>query len=202
MATLPGEYFECKSVWESVPLADRTVNKLTARLRLIEMRLPERRGESSALIPTKTKTNDKEFDNDERKCYKSHKGGHLARNFPTKKIGSTSSSAGNSRREVVPSGEAFVCTENIIDTEQWLADSGASAHMTHNKDRFVTYETFHIPREVQIRNGEVIHAHGQGNINVEMKVNDAWQKNHLPNVWYVPKIGRNLFSMAKTMDKV
>lgn len=200
MSTLPSEYFEFKSVWESVPLADRTVNKLTERLRLIEMRLPERRSESSALVATKKPTNGK-FDKNKRKCFKCHREGHIARNCPTKKTESVPSSAGSSKREVAPSGEAFVSIEGVTDTEQWLADSGASAHMTHNKDYFLTYEIFEIPREVQIGNGEMIHAYGQGTINVEMKVNGTWQKNHLQNVWYVPKIGRNLFSIGKTMDK-
>ncbi|GFT25669.1 uncharacterized protein NPIL_524931 [Nephila pilipes] len=39
MSTLPSEYFEFKSVWELVPIEERSVNKLTERLHLIEMRL-------------------------------------------------------------------------------------------------------------------------------------------------------------------
>ncbi|GFS60863.1 retrovirus-related Pol polyprotein from transposon TNT 1-94 [Trichonephila inaurata madagascariensis] len=39
MSTLPSEYFEFKSVWESEPIDERSVNKLTEKLRLIEMRL-------------------------------------------------------------------------------------------------------------------------------------------------------------------
>ncbi|CAB0013264.1 unnamed protein product, partial [Nesidiocoris tenuis] len=49
MSTLPQQYFEFKSVWESVPVEDRTIEKLTERLRLIEMRLPNKTDDSSAL---------------------------------------------------------------------------------------------------------------------------------------------------------
>lgn len=55
MSTLPHEYFEFKSVWESIPIDERTVNKLTERLRLIEMRLPPKQL-SSALVCFQEKT--------------------------------------------------------------------------------------------------------------------------------------------------
>ncbi|GFR17547.1 retrovirus-related Pol polyprotein from transposon TNT 1-94 [Trichonephila clavata] len=55
MSTLPSEYFEFKSVWESVPIEERSVNKLTERLRLIEMRLPSKSTDSTALVATRKK---------------------------------------------------------------------------------------------------------------------------------------------------
>ncbi|GFT26079.1 retrovirus-related Pol polyprotein from transposon TNT 1-94 [Trichonephila clavipes] len=55
MSTLPSEYFEFKSVWESVPIEERSVNKLTERLRLIEMRLPSKSADSTALVATRNK---------------------------------------------------------------------------------------------------------------------------------------------------
>ena len=38
MSTLPQDYFEFKSVWESVSVVDRNLDNLVERLRLIEMR--------------------------------------------------------------------------------------------------------------------------------------------------------------------
>ncbi|GBO25070.1 hypothetical protein AVEN_101651-1 [Araneus ventricosus] len=49
MSTLPSEFFEFKSVWESISIEERSVNKLTERLRLIEMRLPSK-PDSTALV--------------------------------------------------------------------------------------------------------------------------------------------------------
>ncbi|KRX78072.1 hypothetical protein T06_11938 [Trichinella sp. T6] len=43
MSTLPQEYFEFKTDWESVAVDEPHVNLLIERLRLIEMRLPEKR---------------------------------------------------------------------------------------------------------------------------------------------------------------
>ncbi|XP_054259515.1 uncharacterized protein LOC128984239 [Macrosteles quadrilineatus] len=39
MSTLPKEFFEFKSVWESIPVKDRSVDLLIERTRLIESRL-------------------------------------------------------------------------------------------------------------------------------------------------------------------
>ncbi|KAK9732197.1 GAG-pre-integrase domain [Popillia japonica] len=109
MSTLPSEYFEFKSVWESIPLAERTVNKLTERLRLIEMRLPERRSDSSALTVNekKEKKNADKSDKrperkEQRKCFKCHKVGHLAKDC-YKKYGN----ARNLKKAPKPEGEAF-----------------------------------------------------------------------------------------------
>ncbi|GFR13398.1 retrovirus-related Pol polyprotein from transposon TNT 1-94 [Trichonephila clavata] len=65
MSTLPSEYFEFKNVWESVPIEEKSVNKLTERLRLIEMRLPSKSTDSSALVATRKKV----FKKPERKYY-------------------------------------------------------------------------------------------------------------------------------------
>lgn len=55
MSTLPVEYFEFKSVWEYVKIEDRIVNLLLERLRLIEMRLPSKYDEATALVCNKPK---------------------------------------------------------------------------------------------------------------------------------------------------
>lgn len=40
MSNLPNEFFEFKSVWESIPIENRRVDLLIERIRLIESRLP------------------------------------------------------------------------------------------------------------------------------------------------------------------
>ncbi|KFD45703.1 hypothetical protein M513_13425 [Trichuris suis] len=50
LSTLSQEYFELKSVWESVPVSDRSVNLLVERLRLIEMRLPDKTNSGSFYV--------------------------------------------------------------------------------------------------------------------------------------------------------
>jgi len=48
MSTLPKEFL-FKSVWESIPVADRSVDLLIERIRLIESRLPRKEVSGQAL---------------------------------------------------------------------------------------------------------------------------------------------------------
>ncbi|GFV31516.1 retrovirus-related Pol polyprotein from transposon TNT 1-94 [Trichonephila clavipes] len=145
MSTLPSEYFEFKSVWESVPIEERSVNKLTERLRLIEMRLPSKSANSTALVATRKKI----FKKPERKCYVCRKPGHLAKDCWKKE----------SKPKV--DGDAFVCTvEGVPESEVWIADSGASAHMTNHKNYFVDFTQFNSPKPVYVGNSVAIMAYG------------------------------------------
>ncbi|KRX90794.1 hypothetical protein T4E_11147 [Trichinella pseudospiralis] len=86
MSTLPQDYFEFKTVWESVPVGERSVNLLIERLRLIEMRLPEKTTDSSVALTVKTDTKEN-VKKDRRKCFKCHRIGHLAKNCTMKTVG-------------------------------------------------------------------------------------------------------------------
>ncbi|GFR09336.1 retrovirus-related Pol polyprotein from transposon TNT 1-94 [Trichonephila clavata] len=131
MSTLPSEYFEFKSVWDSIPIEARSVNKLTERLRRIEMRLPSKSTDSTALVATRKKV----FKKPERKCYVCRKPGHLAKDCWKK----------GSKPKV--EGDAFVCTvEDVPESEVWITDNGASAHMTKHKHYFVVITKFVSPK--------------------------------------------------------
>ncbi|GBM16141.1 hypothetical protein AVEN_207194-1, partial [Araneus ventricosus] len=65
MSTLPSENFKFKSVLESVPVEEQSVNKLIERLRLIEIRLSSKSIECTAQAASKKKVIKKP----ERKCY-------------------------------------------------------------------------------------------------------------------------------------
>ncbi|GFW36888.1 retrovirus-related Pol polyprotein from transposon TNT 1-94 [Trichonephila clavipes] len=77
------------------------------------MRLPSKSVDSTALVA-------------KRKCYMCRKPGHLAKDCW--------------KKESKPKVDAFVCTvEGIPESEAWIADSGASAHMTKHKNYFVDF---------------------------------------------------------------
>ncbi|GFY09869.1 retrovirus-related Pol polyprotein from transposon TNT 1-94 [Trichonephila clavipes] len=157
MSTLPSEYFEFKSVWESVPIEERSVNKLTERLRLIEMRLSSKSANSTALVATRKKI----FKKPARKCYVCRKLGHLAKDCWKKE----------SKPKV--DGDAFVCTvEGVPESEVWIADSGASAHMTKHKNYFVDFTQFNSPKPVYVGNSDAIMAYGHGTVNIEIMINN------------------------------
>ncbi|GFY51386.1 retrovirus-related Pol polyprotein from transposon TNT 1-94 [Trichonephila inaurata madagascariensis] len=126
MSTLPSEYFELKSVWESVPIEERSVNKLTERLRLIEMRLPSKSADSTAQVATREKI----FKKPERKCYRS------------------SGKKANQKLKVM----LLYLLWKVFQKEVWIADSGASAHMTKHKNYFVDFTQFNSPQPVYVGN--------------------------------------------------
>ncbi|GFR28779.1 retrovirus-related Pol polyprotein from transposon TNT 1-94 [Trichonephila clavata] len=123
MSTLPTEYFEFKSVWESVPIEERSVNKLTERLRLIEMRLPLKSTDTTALVATRKKVLKKP----ERKCYICRKPGHLAKDFWKK----------GSKPKV--EGDAFVCTVEDVCGPMQQQSLGSAKYYVCFKDDFTKY---------------------------------------------------------------
>lgn len=92
---------------------------------------------------------------------------------------------------------AFVVLEddsNQISASDWIADSGCSSHMTPNKHWLLDYQNFPKPLMIRIGDDRLIEAMGFGVINTDF--------GKLSRVYYVPKLGRNLFSIpAATLGK-
>ena len=70
----------------------------------------------------------------------------------------------------------------------WVADSGASFHMTSNLEWLVDYVEFSDKICVKLGDNHVVKAHGRGFIETEYGVLDP--------VYYLPDIGMNLFSVS------
>ena len=80
-------------------------------------------------------------------------------------------------------------------SDDWVIDSGASQHISAQKDRFRDYQSIS-PLKIQIGDGSEIEAVGKGDITLE--TDDA--SITLTDVLYVPDIGTNLLSVAKATD--
>ncbi|KAF2894499.1 hypothetical protein ILUMI_11699 [Ignelater luminosus] len=167
MSTLSTEYFEFKSMWESVPLDEKMINYLTKRLHLIEMRISDNKNELTALLVVTYKHNSERYANEKEAekcftCFKCYKFGHFAKQCGKKPGDAPSSTA----KFTKPTEEAFVSISGVdVDqSETWIANLCASAHMAMHKDYVLTYESFSVPKEIKVRNGEVEEEFCEGSV--------------------------------------
>ena len=88
-----------------------------------------------------------------------------------------------------------------ISAEEWFIDNGASKHVTNSNHYFIDFEKFEIPHNITVANGKGLQAIGKGTIKILTTVNGNSQVRCLKNVWYVPEIGKNLFSVLAAQNK-
>jgi transposase InsO family protein len=150
-------------------------------------------------------------------CYRSDKIGHGHRDCPTRASGGASrggyQQAAVAQRAAVASDPANVFGLHIAeaDTAQvasswlpdertgWISDSGASSHITSRRDWFSRYREFAVDERVKISlgNNQVVHALGTGDVPVEALLDGEWRARIFTDVWYVPTVPKNLFSVPK-----
>uniref|UniRef100_H3H9Z9 CCHC-type domain-containing protein n=1 Tax=Phytophthora ramorum TaxID=164328 RepID=H3H9Z9_PHYRM len=81
-------------------------------------------------------------------------------------------------------------------SDMWLVDSGATQHMTSSKTYMRNYKTM-APVDVHLADDGVVQAVGTGDIVMSMKTPRGMKKGVLTNVWHIPKLSRNLFSVGR-----
>jgi len=85
---------------------------------------------------------------------------------------------------------------NSMDADSWHCDSGATRHITQNKQYFVSYTKFANPETIILGKKNVLmQAYSQNMINVQMFHNGVWHDAILKDVWYVPDASVQLFSV-------
>lgn len=160
------------------------------------------------------------------KCYQCGKAGHIRRFCPERKFqGPRRKSQGQFKpahdakvaekkeyrqQQDSDSGDsgagAFTASVGGVKSDgkvgQWLIDSGASSHMTKEKDVLVNYQQFDEPENVALGDGRVVKALGSGNVHMNMLFLGSKSKRAiLYNVLYVPKLACNLFSVRAAVAK-
>uniref|UniRef100_A0ABD2WYY7 Integrase catalytic domain-containing protein n=1 Tax=Trichogramma kaykai TaxID=54128 RepID=A0ABD2WYY7_9HYME len=214
--TLGSEYQFYRSTWYTYAEKDQTTNLLVENLVSIESSLSTQSSQISTAFHAKSKfvsknkSVNKPTANSEKKqkrtCHYCKKVGHLI-SICLKRLEAESKNTENQSSEVSSKNYAnkhstFLATSFSVGSDSmpvdvWISDSGATHHMTANRQHFSSYEPFPIPQPVEIANNSCIHAHGCGNIDIEVLVGGKWSSAQLKNVRYVPDVGNQLFSVRQ-----
>lgn len=190
---LPDNYRHFVTCWESAAASDRNLANLRARLMIEEERLGLLPSNDcgSALAARKNTRADKKValqpkKNEERnfKCFKCGKKGHMRRDCQSKE----------------EHASALVCSSGFDgDSAEFVADSGASDHMCHDREVFESLTD--CTRRIKIANGALMTARGKGTVKVRCFDGQKWIDRDMLNVLYVPEIKYNLFSITTALDR-
>lgn len=91
---------------------------------------------------------------------------------------------------------------NSIEQSAWIVDSGATCHMSHNRNLFSTLYQLQNPIDVMLGDGRALTATGRGEVVLNMILPNGESKPCiLHDVLLVPKLSYNLLSVAKASQK-
>ena len=90
---------------------------------------------------------------------------------------------------------------SVANTQDWIVDSGASNHMTCNKEWLKNYRAIKPIRIETAENERFIEAVGCGDVVLFLKNRSGVQKVTVANVYFVPNLGKNLLSIGKISEK-
>ena len=86
-----------------------------------------------------------------------------------------------------------------LNSMDWWIDNGATRHITNCRDWLFDFEVFESSCQIQAAGKETLAAVGKGKIKVQSTHNN--EEVILNDVWYVPSISRNLFSVLAAQDR-
>ena len=207
--SLPKEYLSFVTSWKMLSTAERSIERLTTELCSFQRELKRNNKDQNELKQEALAVNHdkKKLVNKSRvnRCFYCNEKGHFIRNCQKWiKDGKPSKSEKKSQklREAM-TVESFVSVTNQFRIEKesdWFVDNGATVHVTKDRQIFKEFREFNEKREIKTAKGN-LEAVGEGTVPVEMLIKGRWHQKKLLNVWYVPDISRNLFSVTAAHDK-
>ena len=123
---------------------------------------------------------DEKQEKSKKACYLCGELGHFQRNCPKghnkRRSWKPKHKAKTAREESSESEKAFgSTTSQSHNSGSWIIDSGASSHMTHDKELLVNYEEFKEPQKRSLGDGQTVKAYGKGDTHFAMafKMSDS-----------------------------
>jgi hypothetical protein len=159
-----------------------------------------RKGKGNKFHP-KSKSKVKKLDLSKVKCFHCHEHGHLATNYPQKKknkmiVGYATGEALVSQFELDFS--LIACMDSSASRSMWYLDSGASFHMTGDKESFIDLEEKYFRMHIEMGDDGRYSATGIGTITFQRESGKPFQ---LKNVMHAPSLKKNLVSVAMLEDR-
>ncbi|MCP4339240.1 MAG: DDE-type integrase/transposase/recombinase, partial [Desulfobulbaceae bacterium] len=141
------------------------------------------------------------------KCYECGGRGHIKPDCPNyiRKQQSHHSNVAQSGQDSESSDQhayhGFFTSSKLLNPNQIVIDSGATKHMSSQKERFVDYKELTEPQDVVLGNGDVVPAIGIGTLEINFQVGNGKRVLRLNNCLYVPDMNVTLFSVPATVEK-
>ena len=90
----------------------------------------------------------------------------------------------------------------MLNENSWIVDSGASSHMTWDRDMYCEYRELSTPQPVKLGDGRKVNAMGKGTIKLKvMSSSDREVTFTLTETLHVPDMSCNLLSVRSITDK-
>lgn len=179
---------------------DLTWEFVTARLLHEELKRKENGNDpinNSAFVAVSKRAFDK---TKKYPCNKCGELGHWANKCPRRAQGRNEFQANTAAIANASAHADYLFVTNEIDAansnDEWFIDSGATHHMTNTKMNFVNYTVMN-PVEIRLADDKCVRAVGHGDIVMVLPTPEGPKRGVLKNVWFVPNLARNLFSVSQ-----
>eukprot|EP00794_Sanderia_malayensis_P002050 gene2050-biopygen1853 len=151
-------------------------------------------------------------------CFYCHKEGHYAKNCFKKKADQRKAGS-KSSEESANRAEADIDSNPEMETNEmhglaltahvgqskhgddWWIDSGATQHMTPDRNGMHNFVKFNTPKKVQLADNSVLFSYGKGDLRLVVYDGCTKVDLKLSNVLYVPKIKKKLLSLPTITEK-
>lgn len=88
-----------------------------------------------------------------------------------------------------------------IDESNWWIGNSATKHLTNSSHYFISFEPFNIPQSIKDAGQESLKTIGKGAIWILSIMRNRCVEMTFNNIWYVPTISKNLFSVLAAQDR-